>query len=140
MEDDFARGELVLAFTWHVVHQIVDADGVVTDDERAFIGRRLPPDELERAAFVGPDGQFTKRFDAALGEALLVLPTLPLEDRTRIVETLYLAAIADEDFERSEEAIVRRSARLLGLRDEDYARILDVLVTAEVALETDETE
>jgi uncharacterized tellurite resistance protein B-like protein len=136
-DDDFARWELELAFTWHVVHQIVAADGVVGDDERAFVGRHLPEARLQEAGFVN-GGAFTPRFEAALGEALLLLPTLPVDDRCRIVETLYRAAIADEHFARSEEATVRRAARLLALQEAEYLRILDGLVTSEVTLESPE--
>ncbi len=134
MDEDFARWELELAFTWHVVHQIVAADGQVTDTERDFVGRNLPQGVIEKAGFVKGDA-FTPRFEAALGEALLLLPTLPKDDRAQIVRTLFRAAVADDDFARNEEATVRRAARLLNLHEADYLDILDALVTSEVTLE-----
>lgn len=134
-DEDFARWELELAFTWHVVHQIVSADGTVTDEERAFVGRHLPEGMLQKAGFVGPGGRFTPRFDAALGEALLVLPTLPLADRQQIVRTLFRAAVADDDLARDEETTVRRAARLLALHEPEYLEVVDSLVTSEVVLE-----
>lgn len=134
MDEDFARWELELAFTWHVVHQIVAADGQVTEAEREFVGRNLPQGVLEKAGFVTATG-FTPRFEAALGEALLLLPTLPKDDRAQIVRTLFRAAVADDDFARNEEVTVRRAARLLNLHEADYLDILDALVTSEVTLE-----
>ena len=133
-DEDFARWELELAFTWHVVHQIVAVDGAVTAAERAFVDRSLPEGMLEKARFVR-GAAFTPRFDAALGEALLVLPTLPKDDRARIVRTLFRAALADDEFVREEESTVRRAARLLHLQEADYLDILDGLVTGEVPLE-----
>ena len=132
MDEDFARWELELAFTWHVVHQILAADGEVTEAERAFVAGQLPAGRLGEAGFL-QGGAFTDRFRAALGEALLQLPTLPKDERAGIVRTLYRAAVADASLARSEADTVQRAARLLGLREAEYREVLDPVVASEGA-------
>lgn len=124
MDEDFSQDELKLAFTWHLVHQVCGSDGAVVEAERRFLAKRFPPVLLERCGFV-EDGQFTARWNEALGEALLVLPTLPLADRSAIVDTLLRAALADDELEKSEAEVVKRAARLLGLNDGQYAALAD---------------
>jgi uncharacterized tellurite resistance protein B-like protein len=135
MDEDFARWELELAFTWHVVHQILEADGGVSEVERAFVLRHLPAGVLQKAGFVDAAGGFLPRFQDALGEALLVLPALPVADRQQLVRTLFRAALSDDELARAEETTVRRAARLLGLGESDYLAVVDGLVTSEVTLE-----
>lgn len=136
-DEDFARWELELAFTWHVVHQILAVDGQVTEAERAFVARQLPAGRLGEAGFL-QGGPFTDRFRAALGEALLQLPTLPKDERAGIVRTLYRAAVADASFARSEAATVQRAARLLALQEPDVRDVLDTIVASEGGPSVDE--
>lgn len=134
MDEDFHLGELKLAFSYHIVNQILGADGKVVPAEARFFKRVFPQALMEQSRFV-EEGQFTQRWHDACGEALLRLPTLPVADRQKIVEGLFKAALSDDVFEFSEEAVMARAARLLGLSADDYDDVLDRLVTSEVPLE-----
>jgi uncharacterized tellurite resistance protein B-like protein len=135
MDDDFRMGELKLAFSYHIVNQILDADGVVAPGEARFFKRMFPTSLLERAKFVDESGKFTQRWNDACGEALLQLPGLPVADRQHLIETLFQAAMADEVFEFSEEAVMQRAARLLGLDATQYSEAMDRLITSEIPLD-----
>lgn len=139
MDEDFSLDELKLAFTWHIVHQILGSDGVVCEAEQRFVKRTFPDLLLERSGFFTETG-FTQRWQDALGEALLTLPTLSVPERVQIVDTLFKAAMADDQFEHAEGEILRRAARLIALQDEQVTQILEGLVTSEVELHTEETE
>ena len=139
MDEDFELTELELAFCYHIVNQIVDADGVRAPEEARFLKATFPAGVFEKAGFVRADGHFSQRWHDACGEALLVLPGRPLEDRLRMVRTLFDAALADDAFEMEEEAVMKRAARLLGLAPEEYAAELERLVTSEVALDEPES-
>lgn len=140
MEDDFMIGELKLAFSYHIVNQILDADGILEPSEARFFKRMFPTSLLERARFVDGEGKFTQRWHDACGEALLQLPGLPLADRQHLVETLFQAAMADDVFEFSEEAVMQRAARLLGIDADAYSETMDRLITSEIPLDEPVTE
>jgi hypothetical protein len=124
MDEDVPLEELKLAFSYHVVNQILGSDGVVVAAEAGFLARTYPPALLERSGFVSGDGGFTERWQTALGEALLQLPTLPVAERTAIVDSLFDAALADDRFDVAEAGLVLRAARLLGLREPEVAPLL----------------
>lgn len=136
MDEDFSLDELKLAFSYHVVNQILGADGSVVPAEARFLEKTFPRLLLERSGFVDAKGAFTKRWHDALGEALLQLPTRSVPERVAIVDTFFRAALADEALEVAEAGIMKRAARLLGLQEEDYDQIVDQLVTSEVDLES----
>lgn len=123
MDEAFTHEELKLAFAFHVVGQILGADGQVERGERTFLERTFPRALLERSRFLGPDGQYTARWNEALGEALLVLPTLPVGERIALVDVLFRAALADDVLELEEGAVVERAARLLALSPADLAAL-----------------
>lgn len=133
MDEDFSLDELKLAFTWHVAHQILGSDGVVTEAEERFVKRTFPDLLLDRSGFFDARGS-TSRYQDALGEALLTLPTLSVPERVQIVDTLFRAAMADDRFQLEEGVVLRRTARLIGLKDDDVTQILETLVTNEVEL------
>jgi hypothetical protein len=124
MDEDVPLDQLKLAFSYHVVNQILGSDGEVVPAEAGFLARTYPPALLERSGFVAADGRFTDRWQHALGEALLQLPVLAVEERIAIVDALFDAALADERFDVAEAGVVSRAARLLGLREEQIAPLL----------------
>jgi uncharacterized tellurite resistance protein B-like protein len=137
VDEDFGLDELKLAFSYHIVNQIVDADGVVEPEETKFLRATFPRALFEMADFVDRDtGRFTERWRIALGEALLVLPTRTREERLGIIRTLLDAALSDQQFAREEGAILQRAARLLALDPGDVGEMVDALVTNEVTLDT----
>lgn len=138
MDEDFSLDELKLAFSYHIVNQILGADGRVDPVEARFLARTFPALLLERSGFVAADGSFTDRWQEALGEALLTLPTLSSAERVAIVDMFFRAAVVDDQFELTEASVMHRAARLLGLKEDEYAELLERLVTSEVALESTE--
>lgn len=138
MDEDFSLDELKLAFSWHMVNQIVGSDGTVAPAEAKFLSHTFPKSVLEHSGFVSSTGEFTQRWNDALGEALLRLPELSAADRGSVIATFFQAAVADDDFQRVEADVIRRAARLLGLNGEEYADLVEALVTSEVDLESTE--
>jgi uncharacterized tellurite resistance protein B-like protein len=124
MDEDVPLDQLKLAFSYHVVNQVLGADGAVVPAEAGFLARTFPPTVLERSGFVASDGRFTARWQHALGEALLQLPILPVAERVAIVDTLFDAALADDKLDVGETGIVLRAARLLGLREEQVSALV----------------
>ena len=51
---------LKLAFTHHLSHEAVDADGRVDPSEAAFLGTRFPRSRLVEFGFVDQDGAYTE--------------------------------------------------------------------------------
>ena len=138
MDEDFSLDELKLAFSWHMVNQIVGSDGMVAPAEAKFLSRTFPESLLRHSGFVSSTGAFTQRWNDALGEALLRLPELSVAERASVIGTFFQAAVADDDFQRVEADVIRRAARLLGLQGEEYADLVEALVTSEVDLESTE--
>src|SRR5688500_9996346 len=107
MMDDFSLDELKLAFAYQLVHRILETDGSKVPIETRFVQKTFPADLLNRARFVQADGTYTPRYQEALGEALLRLPTeLGTEERLGLIVTLWRAAVADGVFEDYEAASV----------------------------------
>ena len=124
MDDTFSTDELKLAFGYHLVQQIIGSDGVMSDDERWFVERTFPAALLDASGFRSEDGRFTGRWQAALGEALLQLPELPVADRVALIDTLFDAAVADSAFLNIEAETVRRAARLLALGEAQIGELM----------------
>lgn len=136
MDEDFSLDELKLAFSYQLVNQILGSDGAVAPGEARFLAATFPPTLLERSGFVSSTGRFTPRWNEALGEALLRLPTLSVPERVQILDTFFRAATADDEFLGVEAEVMRRAARLLGLTDDEFGQVLVSLVTHEVTLES----
>ncbi|MEQ1570292.1 MAG: TerB family tellurite resistance protein [Myxococcota bacterium] len=138
MDEDFSLDELKLAFSYHIVNQILGSDGAVAPAEAKFLSGTFPTTLMERSGFVSGTGRFTPRWHEALGEALLRLPTLSVPERVQLIDTFFRAATADDEFLGAEAEVMRRAARLLGLQEAEFGQVLVHLVTHEVTLETSE--
>ncbi len=129
MDEDFTVDQLKLAFTYHIVNQILESDDEVVPAEARFLERTFPKELFETSGFVDDEGKYTQRWQDALGEALLELPVqLTVTERLKILETFYQAAIADDDFQYIEGNILVRAAKLLGLRPEQFTARLEQLI------------
>jgi len=126
--DDFSTEELTLAFSYQLVQRIIAADGEVVEAERRLMDRLFPADKLRELGFLRADGGFTQRWQDALGEALVELPVaLSVDARLDLVETLWNAALADDEIHADEQAAVKHAARLLGLHKD---QVVDRLNTS----------
>lgn len=92
-----------------VVSKVLVADGIMTDDERAFLHammERLALTEEERRSVVELEG---------LDEAEPIVRALSVEERQQIVELLVDAASADGKLSPHEFSAVKRVTAALGL-------------------------
>ena len=129
MDEVFSIDQLKLAFTYHIVNQILESDDEMVPAEARFLERTFPKEVLSGSGFVDEKGRYTARWQDALGEALLELPVrLSVEDRLTVLETFYQAAISDDDFQYIEGNILVRAARLLGLKPEQFTARLEQLI------------
>ena len=129
MHEDFSTEQLKLAFTYHIVNQILESDDEVVPAEARFLATTFPKDLFEGSGFVDAAGKYTQRWQDALGEALLELPErLSVAERLGILEMFYKAAISDDDFQYIEGNVLVRAARLLGLKPEQFTERLEQLI------------
>src|SRR5512138_2795277 len=90
-----------------VVSKVLVADGMMTDDERAFLGgliARLGLTEAERRTVIELEG---------MDEAETVVLALPIEERRQIIEMLVDAASADGKLSPHELAAVKKVSAAL---------------------------
>jgi uncharacterized tellurite resistance protein B-like protein len=128
IDDDFSREQLVTAFRYQLAHRIVGADGSVSPAEKALLDRMFPAATLRSLGFVDHSGSFTQRWHDALGEALVALPSLlSVDERLDLIESLWAAALADDEVHPDEQKAVAHAGRLLGLPLEQIAERLKPL-------------
>lgn len=117
---------LKLAFAWHIVRQIVGADGHLDPKEEKFLHRKFPEGALGAAGFVDDGGLPSDAFRAALGEAMIGLPeTLDLEAKIDLLDTFMDATLADDEFHHEEGNLLVKASRLLGMSSSELNAWLD---------------
>jgi uncharacterized tellurite resistance protein B-like protein len=95
----------------HLLAEVLAADGIMTDDERALLEKHMADHELsdeERDQVRHFEGR-----DAAID----LLRERPSLERREIVDQLVEAALADGKLTPNETATVKRIAEALGLED-----------------------
>lgn len=103
-------------FAYHVVSEVIGADGVKTAEELTFLHRRWPREKLAGMGLVDGSGTPGATFHAALAEALEALPgRLGQDEKLALIETFWDASLADGHQDRNESAAVARAADLLGV-------------------------
>ncbi len=95
----------------HLLAEVLAADGMMTDDERALLERHLAEHEL-----ADDEKRQVREFENA-GEAAALLRERPPAERREIVDQLVEAALADGKLTANETAAVKRIAAALGLDD-----------------------
>ena len=92
-----------------LVSKVLVADGMVTDDERAYLDgimRKLGLTEGERRQVIELEG---------LDDALPMVQGLPLDEKRALLDMLVDAASADGRLSKLELGTVRRLAQALGI-------------------------
>jgi uncharacterized tellurite resistance protein B-like protein len=92
-----------------LVSKVIVADGMVTDDERAFLAAmmtKLGLDADERRGVIDLEGW---------DEAEPVIAALPLDDKLALIEVLVDAASSDGHLSPTELATIKRVEAALGL-------------------------
>lgn len=121
----FGIDDLKLAFSMHMVDQIVAADDVLSPEELAFLERRFPLSMLVERGFAHADGERTEAWHQAAVDALERLPTeLTESEKIELLAVFFEATIADARFERAEGNLLVDGARLLDLDDAVIDRFL----------------
>lgn len=93
----------------HLLAEVLAADGIMTDGERALLERHLANHELEEH-----ERKQVREFEGADGAAA-VLRERPVEERQEILDQLVECALADGKLTANETAAVKRIAQALGL-------------------------
>jgi uncharacterized tellurite resistance protein B-like protein len=92
-----------------VVSKVLVADGIMTDDERAFLAELMTVhglDEAERRSVIELEG---------LDHADAIVRDLPIEERRALLSTLVDASSADGRLSPRELDVVKRLTAALGL-------------------------
>ncbi len=118
-----------LAFTTHMVQQVIRADARVDPTELEFMHHTFPNQLLQRCGFVGDDGEMTPRYVEARDSALLELPDrLTQGEKLALIEVLVEASAADGEIGAEEVDVLHAAARMLHLADGAWADHLQALV------------
>jgi uncharacterized tellurite resistance protein B-like protein len=93
----------------HLLAEVLAADGIMTDGERALLERHLAAHELSEE-----ERQQVRDFQGA-EQAVALLRERPAVERQEILDQLVEAALADGKLTANETAAVKRIADALGL-------------------------
>ena len=137
MSDDLPR--LKLAFAYHVITELVRADGQISDREVAFITATFPGTDLARAGFVDVEGRMTQTFVEARDRALVELQDRLSEgDKLVLIQQIADASAADGVLMPEEADALSAIAAILGVADRLWLDHLEGLI-AGGTLRRDET-
>ena len=121
----FGLDDLKLAFSLHVVDQIVAADNQLTKAELAFLEEQFPLKRLQDRGFADASGVRTDAYHQAAMDALDRLPVqLETADKVELLSVFFAATIADEHFEAAEGNALVDAARLLDMSDDEIDAFL----------------
>ncbi|MEZ4317361.1 MAG: hypothetical protein R3F61_07645 [Myxococcota bacterium] len=121
----YGLDDLRLAFSMHVVDQIVAADDKLTEAELRFLQDRFPNHILMDRGFTDADGVRTDAYHDAAVDALDRLPTeLDSTEKLELLKVFFEATVADDTFELAEGSALLDAARLLDLSDEEIDAFL----------------
>jgi len=122
---EFSKEQLTLALGHHVGQKVIGSDRELDKRELAVLHRLFPREGMEAAGFVDAKGRFTPRFEEAARMAMSVLPGL-LDDAAKraLMGQWYELAMADDEFERSEDVVLHRAGEVLGYEAEAVDALL----------------
>lgn len=123
-ESEFNLHELETAFALRVVHMVMTADEVVTDEEMEFLEGVFPPEVIHEQGYIDPsENLFTRRFARAIDAAPAALEQWLSDDQKRSMIALFFkASEADGEVDPRELGVVTQAARMLGLSQEETIR------------------
>src|SRR5688572_26871111 len=94
----------------HLLAEVLSADGMMTDSERAVLDRTMSEMELS-----DEERDAVKHFEGAEGAAA-AFATQPEDARQALIDALVEAALADGKLSPNETAAVKRIAAAIGLK------------------------
>lgn len=105
---------LRMVFGYHVVQEVVAADGTVDASEAAYLESHWPRQHLVDKGLLDSTGAPTEAFHSARNAAVSQLKTLlELEQKLSLIDTFLQASLADGHLHHAESAAVVQAARLL---------------------------
>src|SRR5262245_61698994 len=93
----------------HLLVEVLTADGIMTEDERALLEKHMEAHELS-----DEERHQVRNFESSDG-AIAALRDRPEIERQEILDQLVEAALADHKLTKNENEAVRRIAIALGL-------------------------
>ena len=112
---------LKLAFAWHLCQQVVDADGAILPEERAFLESHFPREQLVAHGLADAEGRWTDAFGATVEEAFRILPgALSADEKTSLMHMLKEASRSEGSTPDAEANVLIVAARILGVRPSDF--------------------
>jgi hypothetical protein len=120
-----------LAWTIHMVRQIIGADAHVDPAELAFLHDTFPAELLAECGFRADDGEPTARYLEARDTSQLELPDrLTIGEKLQLLEVLVDAAAADGVLQAEEADALHAGALMLGLDDRAWSEHLAQLIAS----------
>ena len=114
------REQLKLAFAYRIAERVVNADGVVDDNEVAFMKRSFPDDQLEQYWLDDPQ---LRAAMARQAEAELA-GLLGYHEKLGLLSTFYGACYADGSIAVQELMVLKEACRVLGLENQEVVKYL----------------
>lgn len=117
---------LQVAFTYHLLLELVGSDGHVDGSELDYLERLFPIDDLRAFGFVDGGGRLTAAFEECRDLALLELPDrLTLGEKLGILEIVAEASAADGVLTPEEADTLAAAAAMLAIPDRDWRDHVD---------------
>ena len=115
--------QLKMAFALQTAERVVEADGVVDDDEVAFLARTFPEEEVKRLWL--DDVALRDTLARQAGEELKEL--LGYHEKLALLSTFFAACYSDGKLEVRELRVLKEASATLGLKSEDVVTYLQKL-------------
>lgn len=119
-DEDYRMERMRIAFAHHFSQRIIEADGVITGDERQFMARVFPPDIMQS---MGMDSHEARK--AALEEALAELPlVLGHHDKLAMIGLFFSVCHSDGALHAHEMKVLKEAASVLGVEGTEVVSYL----------------
>ena len=121
--DEQLRAQLKLAFAYRVAERVVEADGQVLDDERAFLMRTFPAEQLEELWLddLGLRDQLAERAETELRDLI------GYHEKVGLLSTFFAACLADGSIAVQELKVLKEASQTLGLDKTEVVNYLQKL-------------
>ena len=111
--------------TWILAKRVVQADGVIDESEEEWLQSELDLDasDIKNAEVVAND---PKALQLAVLMFNKLFPRHP-KKRELLINNLFALAVADGELAVDEEAVIRKIATMIKMKDETYQSMLDAM-------------
>ncbi len=117
------KDQLKMAFALQTAERVIEADGVIEDDELAFIARTFPEEDVKRLWL--DDTALRDTLARQAGEELKDL--LGYHEKLALLSTFFAACYSDGKLEVRELRVLKEASATLGLESEDVVNYLQKL-------------